>query len=338
MNLPVTNFTLLYNGKDITNDISVQALSIEYDDKVKGESDEIQVTLEDTDKRWQNSWYPDKGATLQLYLRAGSHQLNCGSFAIDEIECHGSMDGDTFSIKAIAAPFSKNMRSKISYAHENKSLREIANTIAAGLGLTVQGTIADIRPARTHQFRETDLQFLHRLGSQFGYIFSVRGSQLIFTHYTEIENRSASLVFTRKDLVSWNIKDSTHLTYKNGRIRYHDPSKKKVIGYSTPDSEDVVSTSDDTLEQYDRVEDEDQAQTMAEYGLHEANSFRVGGEFATQGNLLLLSGNNVQLQGIGKFSGIYQILNSHHSLNRDGGYKSTAQVKRVKLIDPSLYK
>lgn len=341
MNLPFTNFTLLYNGKDISADVSNQVISIEYDDKVKNSSDEIQVTLEDTDLRWQNSWYPDKGATLQLFIRSGQQQLNCGTFSIDEMEVTISTEGDIFVIKGLAASMTKRMRSKISYAHENKSLREIANTIAAGLGLTVQGTIEDIRPARTNQYRETDLRFLTRLGAQYGYLFSVRGTQLVFTHYKEIEGRPPSITLNKTDLTRCNIKDSSHLTYKNGHIRYHVPKKKKVIDYSIADDTnpgDSETPAGDDLEMYDRVEDDDQAQIIAGYGLHDHNSKMVAGEISTPGNILLLSGNNVQLQRIGKLSGIYHVLDSHHTLTREGGYSSSGTVKRVKLIDSSLFK
>jgi phage protein D len=342
MKLPIVDFTLLYNGKDISSDVSDQVLSIEYDDKIKGESDELNILLEDTDKRWQNSWYPEKGASLQLFIRDRYQQLDCGTFVIDENEISGSIDGDNFLIRALAAAYSKKMRSVVSRTHENKSIREIANTVAAGLGLTVQGTIKDFRPARTNQYRETDLQFLNRLASQYGYIFSVRGSQLIFTHYKEIEDRQPSLILNRTDLLRFNIKDSSHLTYKNGRIRYHVPQKKKVISFSTGDDDDdtkaAESTAGDDLEMYDRCEDEEQAETIAAFGLHNANSKMVGGDISVPGNPLILSGNNVQLQGIGKLSGIYNILGARHSISRDQGYGTTATLKRVKLIDPSLYK
>lgn len=341
MNLPIPDFTVLYNGKDISADVSNQVLSIEYDDRATGESDELQISLEDTDGRWKNSWYPDKGATLELFIRTEGLSLKCGIFVIDEMECNGSIDGDIFSIKGLAASLAKGMRSAVSRTHENKSLREIANTVAGGLGLTVQGTIRDIRPARTNQYRETDLQFLNRLGSEYGYIFSVRGDLLVFTDYKEIEGRPASITFKREDLVKWNIKDSSHLTYKNARIRYHVPQKKKTIEYSTRFNGDATGeeiTSGDDLEMYDRVEDEDQAEAKATWGLHNANSKMVAGEISVPGNALLLSGNNVQLQGIGRFSGIYQILDTHHSITRDSGYTTSANIKRVKLIDKSLYK
>jgi len=338
MNLPVVSYQLLYNGKDISADISNQVIGIEYDDRIKGESDELQITLEDSDRRWQNSWFPDKGATLQLIIRSAGKQMNCGTFQIDELQAQGSTSGDQFSIKALGAGITKAMRSKISYAHENKSLREIANTVAGNLGLTLQGNVEDISFERLHQYRETDLAFLNRIAGSYGYIFSVRGNLLVFTYYKDIEAKQPVITLGRNDLISFDIRTSTHLIYRNGRIRYHVPRKKKVIDYSTESESEFDSPSEDDMELYERIENDQQAQTRAAFGLHDNNSKMTAGDITIPGNILFLSGNNVQLQQIGKLSGVYHILDSRHSINRDGGYKTTGNLKKLQEISATLYK
>ncbi len=80
MNVATADFTLLYNSKDITADIARQVISLSYTDKITGESDELEITLEDADARWQNTWYPEKGAQLQLKIYQESQQLDCGVF------------------------------------------------------------------------------------------------------------------------------------------------------------------------------------------------------------------------------------------------------------------
>ena len=66
--VPTPAFELSYNGKSITADIARHALSVSYTDHLSGESDELDVELEDVDGRWLDGWYPDKGATLALKL------------------------------------------------------------------------------------------------------------------------------------------------------------------------------------------------------------------------------------------------------------------------------
>jgi phage protein D len=331
MNLPIATFSLQYNGKDISADISEHVLNLEYTDKLKGEADEIAVSLEDSAKLWQNAWYPDKGATLQLFIRLGGQQMNAGSFTIDEIEGSGSTGGDTVSIRAIGATFGKALRTRGTRAHENKSLREIANTVAGSLGLTLQGNIQDIRPSRVHQYRETSLGFLNRLAGQYGYFFSIRGNALIFQQYKDLEGRAPSLTFGRSDLLSWSIKDNTMQTYAGTRIKYHFPKEKKVISYNAvPASGEADGAGSDSLEMRDRCEDQQQAQALAGTAMHQSNGRMVMGDISVLGNLLLVSGNTIKLQDIGKFSGTYMIEAAHHNISKDGSYKSGANIYRVK--------
>ena len=59
-------FKIEYNQKDITTDVSNQVLNIEYTDFEHGQSDEITITFEDTQKLWQGSWIPSKGDSLRV--------------------------------------------------------------------------------------------------------------------------------------------------------------------------------------------------------------------------------------------------------------------------------
>lgn len=340
MNLPKISYSVIYNRKDITNDISDQVMGLTYTDKVAGESDEIEITIEDKDLRWQNEWYPKKGDTVQVILRFNNSQLNCGTFEIDEPEINCSTSGDIFSLKGLAAGISKSMRTKKSYAHENKSLQEIANTIASGLGLSIVGTIPDIRLNRSHQYRETDLAYLNRIGNDYGCVFSVRGTSLIFTYYKDLENRNASFTLSKQDIISCAIKDTTIKTFKSAKVKHHDPISKEVIEFAA-DYEDIDEEdggSSDDLEIRSRVENKQQAEAKAKHALDKGNTAGVGGDISIPGNLLFLSGNNFQFNGIGNFSGIYHIVESTHSVDPGGGYSTSGQIKRVKKIDSTFFK
>ena len=327
MNLPIAEFTLLYNNKDITTDISAYVIGISYTDKVTGESDELEISLEDADGRWINGWYPEKKSQLQVTIRSAGKQLNCGTFEIDEIGYSSSTGGDIFTIKALAAGISKAMRTKRSYAHEDKSLREIANTVAGSLGLTLAGNVQNITIHRVHQYRETGLSFLNRIGADYGYVFSVRDKQLVFTYYEDLENRSASLILRKSSLTGCDLKDTTNKTFKAARTRHHDPLSKEQIEYvqSLPDETD----SDDDLELHSRVENKQQAEKKTKYALYKGNTEGVGGDINMPGNLLLVAGNNLQLADLGAFNGTYHILESTHNIDRDGSYTSGANIKRV---------
>jgi phage protein D len=327
MNAPVATYKVIYSSKDITKDISEHLLSLTYTDKVEGEPDELTISLEDVDGNWQNAWYPKTGDIISAEIEMQGVVLQCGSFTVDEKELSISRSGDVFSISAVSAYVTKKMRTKRGSAHENKTLGEIARTVAARHSLTVQGTIANFRIGRVTQHRESDLAFLQRIANEYGYTFSVRGNKMIFTSYDSIEGRGVVMSIDKSDLISGAIKDKAATTYKSARVRYHDPSENETIeGESTDDTTD---TSADTLEIQSKAENTQQAETKAAAALHKANTIQQKGSITIPGSPLIVSGVNYEQTGIGQLSGIYHVIESVHSLSRSTGYETKAEVKRV---------
>jgi phage protein D len=81
---------ILYNGRDITADLSPYLMRVSYTDRLTGEADSLDVELAETDavtSRWLSEWYPDKGMVMSAEIGyAGQALMACGSFDVDEIE------------------------------------------------------------------------------------------------------------------------------------------------------------------------------------------------------------------------------------------------------------
>jgi len=337
MNVTAATFKVLYDNKNITADISDHIISLTYTDKVEGESDEIEINLEDTDLLWQNAWYPTKGARLEVTIEQDGLVLNCGAFTIDEIEMSSSRGGDTVSIRGLAAFITKKIRTKKSSGHENKSLREIAVTIAAANGLTVVGSIADITFKRITQYQETDLGFLKRLAADYGYTFSVRDTQLIFTSVYDLESRSHVLTIDKTELLSHSVKDKTAEVYKAAKVKHHSSKENETIAADV-NNEDADFAKEDTLEIKTKAENKQQAEAKSKAALHKKNSNECTGSVAMPGNTLIIAGNNFELTGMGTLSGINHIVSSSHTIDRSGGYVTSAEVKRVQKIAAAKHK
>ena len=340
MNAPKAQYEILYNGTNITGSILPFVINFSYTDKSKGEADEIELQLEDTDKLWQNEWYPTKGDTLQANIFVLGQELNCGVFTVDEIVSEGTKDGgDVISIKGIAAGINKKIRTRNSYAHENKTLREIANTIAAKHGLSVQGRIIDVRIARETQYNETDLHFLHRIADEYGYTFSIRDKLLIFTNIFEIETKTEALTIKRAEMISRSITDKTSKTYKAVKISHHNPKQRKVITHEQRESEPAYKDAkSDTLVIHLRAENSQQAEIKSKVALYRANSLQQSGNVSIPGNILALAGNNCEVTGCGVFSGKYHISQSTHNVSKDSSYITDLELKRTGLIETKKHK
>lgn len=330
-----STYEIIYNGANITKSVLPYVISFTYTDKTNGESDELEIALEDKDGLWRNQWYPKKEDTITARITNLGNVLECGTFTIDEISGSGGNSGNTITLKGIAAGINIAMRTKRSYAHENKTLREIANTIASKNGLTVEGNVPDIRIGRRTQYRMTDLHFLQKLGNEFGLEFSVRDKKLIFTSIFGLEDKSPVLTFKPGDLISWSITDKTADTYKNAEVAYNDPQTKEVISSEKDeDNEAFMSAKPDTLVLTDRVENKQQAEVKAKVALYNANSLQQEGSLEIPGNVYAVAGLNCALQApMGKFSGVYYIKSSTHSVSRGGGYKTSLEIKRVGMSD-----
>ncbi len=129
------NFIIIYNGKNITADLTPYLIGVEYRDYVTGKSDSIEISLEDTDRLWQFEWYPAKGDMIKLQMGYDGVIMDCGEFEIDEIA--GSGPPDKVVIRALASWVTTALRTKNSFADEGKTLKQIAERIAAKHGLTV---------------------------------------------------------------------------------------------------------------------------------------------------------------------------------------------------------
>lgn len=332
-------FRVLYNGKNITEDISKYLHSLSYSDKVEGESDEIELELDDVEGLWRGPWYPTKGAKLDITIGYSDLTLPCGVFEIDEIEMSGPPD--VVRIRGLAAGITSSLRTTKSKAYESMTLLQLAKYVAGLHGMAVTGEIPDVTYRRVTQHRESDLAFLRRVASDYGCIFSLREKKLVFTTIYDVEKRTPATVIDRLDLASYSIKDTSAKTYKDAAVKFHNPVDKKVVSttYTTKDEKNADGyaytqiASGDTKVIHTKAENKKQAEMKAKAAIHRNNSKQQEGSLNMEGNPLIIAGNNFELTGFGKVSGLYHITESRHTISRSKGYSTEAAIKRVGFVE-----
>lgn len=315
-------FKIEYNQKDITKDVSNQVLNIEYTDFEHGQSDEITITFDDTQKLWQSSWIPSKGDSLRVFIGyEGEKLLNCGIFEIDEIEF--ATPPDILTVKAIATGITKALRQNNSVAYENKTLKQIASEIAQKHSLALVGEIEDVRVERITQNQERDLTFLKKLAEQYGYIFKIAEGNLVFYKTEKLTGADAAKILYRTDLSRIILTEKTSKNYKSVTVSYHNPKTGKKIT-ATAKNENCVKG--DTLKINERCENKQQALLKAKAALAKGNN-TIEGSIDLVGNPNLVAGLNVELKDLGYFSGKYHITQTRHFIDRTAGYGTGLEVK-----------
>lgn len=347
---PKPKFKLMYAGKNITDDIAPFLIQLTYTDKIEGESDEIDIQLEDSRQLWQGSWYPTKGDKMELLIGYDSNMIPAGSFEVDEIEFSGPPD--TVNIRGQATGIKKALRTKRMDAFENVTVKQLADKIAAKNGLTVEGVFgknANLVHKRISQNRETDLEFLKRVAAGYGIVFSVRSDKMVFTDQQQLEKRGASKVIDKTDISRFSLRHKSVKTYAGAQVAWKNPDTDKVVQSVYQPIEGLVpdflkgsvgsetfkeytgnfANSADVLQLKDKAENEAQADAKAQAALYRANTKEYEGSITLYGDPLICAGNNIELTGFGRMSGKWSITESTHTFTRSGGYSTAASLKRV---------
>lgn len=321
-------WALRYRGVAISGRISQMVLSIAYISKAGGAGNELEIAIEDRDRRWQGPWLPTRGDRVSLDLGyAGEPMAPAGEFEVDELELKAPPD--VMTMRCLAAFITPAMRTETTRGWESTTLLHIADTIAAKHGLAVVGAPDAINVSfmRVTQNRESDLAFLRRIAGEHNYEFQVRGKTLVFYSRTALEQAPAVAAFRRADLESFSFKTRAHEIFKGAEGSYLDPTGKASIVFTVP--ADPPQPTGDTLKIHARTESGQQAALKAQSALHGANMLFITGTLATQGNVALAGGANIMLSELGAFSGKYQIQTATHKLDRQAGYKTELEVRNV---------
>lgn len=333
MNVPVPKVVVKYENKDITANIAPSLIEVSYTDFMEGESDSVELVLEDVERRWQNAWYPQHGdqVNVQIGYEDGP-LLPCGEFEIDEVELDGPPD--VVRIKALAAGVKRSVRTRNGRAYEGTTLADIAATIARRNKMQLTGKIEQIKISRVTQVYETDLTFLKRVSEEFGYSFSVRGSKLCFFKRSELKEAKPTLVISRTDVSSYRFRDKVHGVVASATVSYHDPHSKRTRRRKVNDVKAKTNQhSADELKINVRAENDQHARLKADAALDRANEDQTGASLTMFGNVMLMAGVNVQLSGFGRMDGKYTITQSRHRFSRSSGYSTEVELKRVR--DPA---
>lgn len=317
---------LTYNGKDISEDITADLSAATWTDKADAGADELSVTLHNAHGRWSGDWFPAKGAKLSAAIElsdwGGDGQratLPCGTFEIDEIEVSGGSSGSKATIKAISAPVSSASRGEAkTRAWQDVSLSEIAGDAANSAGLALVFELDDDpQYEREDQLHETDLTFLQGLCRDAGCALKVTHDKLVIFSREKREAEDAILTITPAMCESWRFKSKSSKVYKAARVEYHDPETDENYIYET-DAELADLSGEDANERAlvieTRVKSEAEAERVAKNALADANKNEVTGSFTTMGDVRLVAGVNVTMEGFGRFDGRYSIESAAHTI------------------------
>lgn len=230
---------ITYLGVKITKDIAPYLVGFTYNDN-EGRLDEIQIELEDRDRKWQKPWLPKKDDEIQATIKLINWkkegvvtQLNCGTFYIDDVSFKGPPD--RVSIKALSLPLKAGGKNtKNSRTWENTTLRKVLEDLAASSGLTLLYDASEYVYDRVEQIRKTDLSFAKELAKREGLATKITDKQLVVYDESFYEKKKTLRRVKRgeHDVKNYDFKESlVDKQYKKIQIMYKDGTKKQSKKY-----------------------------------------------------------------------------------------------------------
>ncbi|EBX1663060.1 hypothetical protein DQ936_18190 [Salmonella enterica subsp. enterica serovar Oslo] len=216
--------------------------------------------------------------------------------------------------------------------HAESLFDAITSSVAQKHGLTLAGKIAPLTIDRVTQYAETDVAFLKRLASEYGYTVKVTATELIFSHLPTLRCLAPVKTLRRTDVSHYTFKDTINRIYKNATVQHQNSKQKELVIY-THDSQEKTSargaaTSADTLKINSRAPDTGAAQAKANAALDSHNEYQQTGTLTLMGCPQLTAGNKIELSDFGVLSGQWLIDKSMHKLTRSGGYTTEIDISR----------
>lgn len=338
---PRTHVQVVYEGVDITKDISKDLLSLSYTDNEGGKADDISLTLKNNHGLWSDAWLPSKGDSITTTIikenDEGVSTLSCGSCEIDEIELSGPPS--VIEIKGVSVPLSSTIRrTKKSRAWENVRLSEICTDVAntGGVELVFQPNPAnadfenkDPLYERRDQRDETDLLFLKRICEDEALSLKLTDQQLVVYDQNIMQAQSPVVNFSLGEDWILNYKFNTQASevFKTAIVQYNDPKSGSLNKFVY---EDASVEKGQTLKIVRRTESVEEAERVAKAALKKINRQETTAILTVVGRVDLVSGITVNLFGFGKFSGKYYVEKSEHTVQN--GYTVSLEMTFVEAV------
>ena len=318
------------NGVNVWEEMKRDVTEIQFEDFASGQSDNLDITVEDSEGRFINEWAVDKGTEFDAQLRLMNWQtpgdeqsIDFGNFLCDEIDINGFPI--EVKIRALALP---TFGTKNTKKWEQISISQIATDICSNLGVELIYYADDIIIDSRQQSSQTDIDFLYSLCNEYGFgMKAFRRKIIIFDR----ERQDAAEAVSDIDIYDiagegFTIKESTEGTYTGAKCNYKTKNSDKEVTYTYGTTERVLVVSATAASAKE-------AELKARAALYEANSQAVKLTASYRGgDIPMYAGNNYKINGLGVYSGKYAVDSVTHSIGKNDGYTVSIEAHGIELL------
>lgn len=325
-----TTLYLSYNGKSLSKQLKGFVEGFSYTDIASGESDSIELTLNNRDMRFMNKNKPYKGdritavINLHNWIKKGqTKSFKCGRFILDDLSF-----GEpplTCTIGAVSIParseFKCRKRTKI---YKNVTVREIARTVAKRAGVALHYSAGRIHVKEIEQSKTADSEFLQSLCEEYGLGLKIYKEKIVIFDEEEYEKKAPVATLSRKkDIVSWTWNTTLQGTYTGAKVEYTDSDDSKKHSITVGKKGRMLDVNVTAFSKKD-------AGLKAKAKLAEENKKRTTMSLTIFPNPKIVATSTIRVSGLYKLSGKYYVDKVTHEISSTSGYIMMLEVHKVK--------
>ena len=314
-------FRIEANGGDITQLIADRLLSMRLNEQAEQQSDSLEITLDDRDKRIP---VPSNGTWLRVWLgysSGGRKPVYMGAFAVDEVEL--SIGPRSMVIKATAsntAPtLQKEQRTK---SWHNTTLGAVVQEIAGRHNVVpvIKGALASQQIKHEDQTNESDQAFLTRLAEKFKATIKPADGRLVVVPRGATDN-AGSVTIRQEEVTNWRATLKNRGAYGGVKAKWLDRTVNKEKVVTAGESGGALPV----FEEKQLYKTQAEAQKAAESRLQSLRAGEVRVNITLPGRPDVNAEGMVTLTGFrGEVDGTWNVKNVTHDLG-SSGYVTTVE-------------
>lgn len=321
--------SLKFNGQDVQIQLNDKFESITYKDVASGESDSVELIVENKDQKWMRAWKPVFGdtisGTMDFYhwynAKTPKQTISLGNLVVDSLQFKGS--DSTAKIGALAVPYNSGWRLTVrTKTWEKVTLEQIGQQIASRYGLQFVYDAPTISIASVEQSQETDSAFLYKTAKDYSISMKVFQGKIILYDRGRWEAKAAQATIDAADFENdgaWTLDDTIQGIYTGGRASYKAGKKNEELSIYVGfvGENDAHARNLKITETCDSKED---AGRKVAAKVNDANAEATVISGSIYPNPALVSGLTVNVTGFGpKYNGKYFIDKMTMTITGSGG-------------------
>lgn len=317
-----------YEGKNISEQINEDLEEFTYTDVASGESDSIEITLNDMEQKWMGPWMPQKGDRIQStieffnwFMDGAYDLLECGDFEVDDI----SYSGRPFLCKIGAASIPQNSAfhaEKRTKTWENATVQIIATEIAQTAGIELFYDAEPVEVVSSEQNEQTDCEFLYSLCEEYGLAMKVFANKIIIFDEERYEQAEAPTNLYEKDMISWTYNTTVAGTYTGASFSFSDPDTDQEYNV-------MIGGGDRIYEINVTADNMADAERKATAMLNNENKKSITMEIRMKANPGMCAGTCVILNGFAALDGKYYIEKIRTTVSGNNATQMNLSIRKV---------